>query len=149
MQEKQEAFQIFVKKILNNTLQIRKTLEPNHAKLYIFKTLPEYNQLNTYPGTVITGSSNLTYSGLRSQKEINSISREPNDFYEMDKLFDELWESAVEIVSPASKEEFFKKVIDQVWFNKLPKPYHMFIRVLEEFFKKETCENIRLPASIT
>lgn len=148
-QEKQEAFQIFVKKILNNTLQIRKTLEPNHAKLYIFKNLPEYNQLNTYPGTVITGSSNLTHSGLRSQKEINSISREPNDFYEMDKLFDELWESAVEIVSPTLKDEFLKKVVGKVWFNKLPEPYYMFIRVLKEFFKKETYENIRLPASIT
>lgn len=147
--EREDAFRVFIKKINDTTLQIRKTLEPNHAKLYLFKTLPESNQLNTYPGTVITGSSNLTFSGLKGRTEINHISKEPNDFLEMDKLFDELWKTSIEIVSSTQKDEFFKKVVDKVWFDKLPKPYYMFIRVLEEFFNKETYENIRLPATIT
>jgi len=85
--EKQEAFEVFLKKIQNNTLQIKKTLDPNHAKLYLFKTLPEFNQLNTYPGTVITGSSNLTLSGLKNQKEINHISREPSFAYDTNKMY--------------------------------------------------------------
>ena len=85
--EKQEAFEVFLKKIQDNTLQIKKTLDPNHAKLYLFKTLPEFNQLNTYPGTVITGSSNLTLSGLKNQKEINHISREPSFAYDTNKMY--------------------------------------------------------------
>src|SRR3989338_547769 len=35
--EKEEAFRMFLKKLSDNTLEIRKTKESNHAKLYIFE----------------------------------------------------------------------------------------------------------------
>jgi len=34
--EKQDTFRLFLEKIRNGTLEIRKTEHPNHAKLYIF-----------------------------------------------------------------------------------------------------------------
>ena len=42
--EKQEAFRLFLSKIKNGTLEIKKTLQPNHAKLYIFENQKEFNQ---------------------------------------------------------------------------------------------------------
>jgi len=36
-EEKQEAFKLFLAKIKDGTLEIKKTLQPNHAKLYIFE----------------------------------------------------------------------------------------------------------------
>jgi hypothetical protein len=54
--EKQEAFQIFLSKIKDGTLEIKKTLQPNHAKLYIFENKEEFNQGGDFPGTIITGS---------------------------------------------------------------------------------------------
>jgi len=65
--EKREAFHLFLSKIKNGTLKIKKTKEPNHAKLYIFENLEEDTIKGTFPGTIITGSSNLTSSGLRNR----------------------------------------------------------------------------------
>src|SRR5258708_2285844 len=61
--EKQDAFQVFVAKLKDGTLEIRKTLQHNHAKLYIFENQPDYNQDGEFPGTVITVSSNLSRWG--------------------------------------------------------------------------------------
>ena len=36
--EKQNAFRLFLDKIKDGSLEIRKTLQPNHAKLYLLKT---------------------------------------------------------------------------------------------------------------
>ena len=72
-EENQRNFNIFKEKIINGTLQIRKTIEPNHAKMYIFKNKEGKTFEGTQPGTVITGSSNLTYSGLKGRKEINVL----------------------------------------------------------------------------
>ena len=80
--EKQEAFKLFLKMIKDGTLQIRKTLHPNHAKLYIFENKSEHNQGGEFPGTVITGSSNLSHQGLRGRFEINVISRDAVNYNE-------------------------------------------------------------------
>jgi len=66
-----EAFRIYYQKIKEGTLEIRKTKDPCHAKMYIFSYKDELTEDGNDPGTVITGSSNLTYSGLRSNNEIN------------------------------------------------------------------------------
>ena len=76
---KQEAFTLFLQKIHDGTLEIRKTLKPNHAKLYLFQKKQEFSEGGRYPGAVITGSSNLSLSGLKQQFEINVLNIEHNE----------------------------------------------------------------------
>ena len=142
-------FKFFLEKIKNGTLEIKKTLEPNHAKLYLFENREEDTVCGTFPGTMITGSSNLSMAGLKGRLELNVILRDKPDYVEGKKVFDELWDSAVTIVDKDLLSDFNDKVIKHVWFEKLYSPYSMFIRVLYEFFNIPTDENILTPSDIT
>ena len=146
--EKQEAFKIFIEKIKNGTLEIKKTLHPNHSKLYLFENKLEFSQGGEYPGTLITGSSNLSHSGLRGRHEINVVFRDEH-FQEGLVLFQELWDEAVKIVDQSSYEDFHKNVIDKIWIDKLPSPYLLYIRVLVEYFTIAKRDTIALPSDIT
>jgi superfamily II DNA or RNA helicase len=132
--EKQKAFKLFLKKIKNNTLELRRTKEPNHAKLYIFESEDKSSRGGELPGTVITGSSNLTLSGLRNRFEINVISHEAQDYKVSKKIFDNLWEEAYPLVSQKNIDEFIDKVVDKIWIDKLPRPYLVYLRVINELF---------------
>ena len=147
--EKQDAFRLFLVKIRNGTLEIRKTEHPNHAKLYIFQNKKEFDQGGDYLGTVITGSSNFTRSGLRGNFEINVISRDSNNYAEAHKIFKDLWEPAVRIVDKDNLKDFLYNVVERIWLDKLPKPFLLYVRVLEEYFSERIKEFIRLPAEIT
>ena len=142
-------FKFFLEKIKNGTLEIKKTLKPNHAKLYLFENREEDTVCGTFPGTMITGSSNLSMAGLKNRLELNVILRDKPDYVEGKKVFDELWDSAVTIVDKDLLSDFNDKVIKHVWFEKLYSPYSMFIRVLYEFFNIPTDENILTPSDIT
>lgn len=145
--EKQEAFRLFLNKIRNGSLEIRKTEKPNHAKLYLFEKKPEHSEGGRYPGAVITGSSNLSISGLTSRNEINVVFRDEH-YLEGKKLFETLWDSAIDIVSEMDHTEFESQVIEKIWLEKLPLPFYMYVRVLDEYFSfKKTL--IRFPAEIT
>jgi len=146
-EENQEAFKILLEKIKTGSLEIKKTLEPNHAKLYIFENKPEFSQKGEYPGTVITGSSNLSRSGLRDRHEINVVFRDEH-FKEAQDLFNELWGKAVTIADKNNYEIFHKEVIEKIWFEKLPSPYLMYIRVLDEYFSLKAKGEIISPKNI-
>lgn len=145
----QEAFLLFVKKLRDGTLEIRKTVEPNHAKLYIFELADEHNEGGGYPGAIITGSSNLSRAGLRGRHEINVVSRDKSNFIEAKKLFDELWRTAVPVADGQTFPTFEQEVLNKIWIEKLPSPYLMFLRVLEEYFSFERKRMVRLPQEIT
>lgn len=148
--EKQEAFRLFLEKIKNGTLEIKKTYQPNHAKLYIFQNKEEYNQGGEYPGTVITGSSNLSRSGFRGRFEINVVSRNSANYSEAYKIFMDLWENhSVNIVDKNNIDQFLYSVVDKIWLDKLPKPFLLYIRVLHEYFDEYAKGTIRLPFEIS
>ena len=147
-QKKQHAFRVFLEKIHNGTLEIRKTLHSNHAKLYIFENAKQHSQGGEFLGTVITGSSNLTRSGLRDRFEINVVSRDNHDFKEAFEIFKQLWDDSVVIVDENSKDDFLNKVIKNIWLDKLPKPFLLYVRVLAEYFT-EYVDKVRLPTDIT
>ncbi len=147
--ETQEAFSIFLEKIKNGSLEIKKTLDPNHAKLYLFENKEDFNQGGEYPGTLITGSSNLSRSGLKGQHEINVVFRNKAYFMEGLGIFNELWEKAVVIADKDNFNLFHDEVIKHIWYEKLPSPYLMYIRVLLEYFKTEDKRKIDLPHEIT
>ena len=147
--EKQEAFRLFLEKINNGTLEIRKTVEPTHAKLYIFEHEVSHSQGGTLPGTIITGSSNLTYSGLKKNYEINVISRDTTDYAESVRIFEELWNSSILLADKATVEIFMRGVVDKIFIDKLPTPYELYIKVLDEYFTRYTEQEIKLPHEIT
>nr|AGS53306.1 superfamily II DNA/RNA helicase [uncultured bacterium contig00013] len=133
-EEKQEAFRLFFNKIKDGSLEIRKTKETNHAKMYLFQNTKETDEGGSYPGALITGSSNLTFSGLKGRLELNAILRTKSDYEEGKKIFDELWETAVILADKDHLAEFENSVIEKIWHDKLYKPYCFFLRVLDEYF---------------
>ncbi|MBP7118197.1 MAG: helicase, partial [Candidatus Cloacimonetes bacterium] len=145
--ERIKAFELFLGKIHDGSLQIKKTLMPNHAKMYLFEHDADHAQGGMLPGTMITGSSNLTLSGLKIQHEINVVLYDK--FKAGKTIFDDLWASAVEIVDENSIEDFTEEVIKKIWYEKLYKPYLFYLRVLDEYFSIRDQGGVSLPTKIT
>ena len=148
-EEQIEKFKLFLKKLENGTLEIRKTMDPNHAKMYLFQNKDELTECGTFPGSMITGSSNFSVTGLKNRLELNVVLRDKPSYEEGKAVFDELWETAVAVVDEEHISDFKEKVIKHIWFEKLCSPYAMFIRVLHEYFNIPTDDNILTPNDIT
>lgn len=147
--EVKESLEIFVKKIEDGTIEVRKTKEPNHAKLYIFENKPEFSQNGDYPGTVITGSSNLSIEGLEKRFEIDIISREKSHYLEAKRIFDSLWNSSIPVVNKENISEFREKVLKKIWPTyDIPTPFEVYVRVLIEYFSVSNKTHIRIPKEI-
>lgn len=145
--ERIKAFELFLKKIQDGSLQIKKTAMPNHAKMYLFEHCESHAQGGKLPGTMITGSSNLSLSGLKSQHEINVILYDK--FAAGKAIFDSLWETAVDIISLDNLEDFSEQVIKKIWYQKLYSPYLFYVRVLDEYFRIQDHRRVSLPSRIT
>lgn len=124
-----EQCKFFIKLILENRLIIRKTYEPNHAKLYIFKL--EESQIGRN-AIFITGSSNLTKAGLSSQNEFNvEISDYGVDLAE--GYFDNLWDTAVLITEKDELKQKLIKVIEEETLIKEITPFEAYVIVLKSY----------------
>ncbi|MDR3235935.1 MAG: phospholipase D-like domain-containing protein [Prevotellaceae bacterium] len=145
----QEAFKIYYEKIKNGTLEIRKTKEPCHAKMYIFSYGDEHSENGENLGNVITGSSNLTYNGLRGQNEINVRFKNNPEYKDAKQIFENLWKNATIIADKEHIQNFEDGVIKHIWYEKLPTPYLLYLRVLYEYFNIDTSRRIRTPCEIT
>jgi len=124
-----EQVRFFIDLIKDNRLIIRKTYEPNHAKLYIFKLQESQIARNSL---FITGSSNLTSSGLTKQQEFNvEISDYGTD--EAEAYFDSLWQKAI----PVTEDDVTKKrLIDLLEKETLIKeitPYEAYALILKTY----------------
>lgn len=147
--EKLEQFKMFYGKILDGTLEIRKTLDLCHSKMYLFAYNDLMNEGGELPGVLITGSSNLSYQGLKGRLELNARFNDKQDYEEGKKLFDELWESSVVVASKDNLDEWNNKVMARIWYDKIYSPYLMYVRVLKEYFNMPTSENLLTPYDIT
>lgn len=147
--EQLESFAIFLHKIKDGSLEIRKTEDPCHAKMYLFEYRDEINEGGEQPGCVITGSSNLSYQGLAGRVEINARFNDKQSYIDAQKIFNELWKNSVVIVDANNLDTFNEKVIKHIWYEKLHRPYLMYIRVLHEYFSIPSKENILMPYDIT
>jgi len=108
-EEAYRKYKFYLQLIKEGRLILRKTKEPNHAKLYIFHTKDEHKKL--LKGAFITGSSNFTKSGLELQKEFNVEIRDWGLEYAKE-YFERLWETAEEITEDSFKKERLIKVIE-------------------------------------
>ncbi len=146
--KQEKNLKLFIEKIKDGTLEIRKTREPNHAKMYIFENDHNHNENGDYLGIVVTGSSNFSYSGLAGRNEINVMFRDNRDFEEAKTLFEKLWNNSVEVVSEYNKDDFFTEVEKRIWTEKIPDPVLLFIRALSEYFSVKNDQSVKLPYEI-
>ncbi len=124
---------LFMEDIIDKKVEIRvhKT-KKLHAKIYIF--LPQ--NFNEYSGgEVITGSSNLTESGLGikddANYEFNVTLRDYDDVNFAEKEFQKLWEEGEEIL-PFDIERIKKNS----HIGQLYTPFEIYIKLLIEYFGK-------------
>ena len=109
-QEFYEQVSFFLRLLEDGRLQIRKTLDPNHAKLYLF-CLDETGQtLIDAPGRFITGSSNLTRAGLLGQQEFN-VEIGDYGWEDAEEFFDDLWAIALPLSELDERREQIVRII--------------------------------------
>ncbi len=135
-----EQARFFIQAIIENKLIIRKTREPNHAKLYFFKMKDEQAILK--PSCFITGSSNLTRAGLSHQHELNV---EISDYgtQEAEEYFDELWDKAVKITEDAAFKIELVKIFKEATLIAEVNPYEAFAFVLKTYLDLHKPKDIK------
>ena len=147
-QEFQKSYRLFLHKLEDGTLEVRKTRDPNHAKMYLFYIPPENGSSGQDDSKVIIGSSNLSYQGLSARNEINVYLQDANDFKDAQKIFEQLWEDSIPLVGEFNKDEFKKEVLSKTWLEQNPDPFLLYIKVLDEFFKLNQ-DYIKTPKELT
>jgi len=124
-----EQVRFFIELIKNGRLIIRKTYQPNHAKLYIFKLEEQQVGRNTL---FITGSSNLTSSGLSLQNEFN-VEISDYGFEDAEAYFDNLWESAVRITEDDVIRNKLVNLLEKETLIKEITPFEAYAYVLKTY----------------
>lgn len=131
----------FITLLEQGRLEIRKTRNPNHAKLYLFHLDNQQKDIFNLKGEFITGSSNLTKAGLHSQEEFNVEIRDYG-YETAEAYFDNLWDNAV----PISEAENGKKVIVEFLKNKsqsaLITPYEAYALILKTYIELQEAKKI-------
>jgi len=135
-----EQARFFIQAILDNKLIIKKTREPNHAKLYFFKMKDEHLDLKSC--CFITGSSNLTRAGLSHQNEFNV---EISDYgtQEAEDYFDELWVKAVKITEDDAFKLELVKLLREATLIAEVTPYEAFAFVLKTYLELHKPKDIK------
>ncbi|MBT4135952.1 helicase [archaeon] len=118
--------------IKSRKLKIRACKNRTHAKVYIM-TYDKNNSRQLQPGTVITGSSNLTKAGLEDNIEFNVFLQDKEDYIEIKKIFDDLWENHSVDVS----ELHVQTIEKNSQFREDITPYEFYLKFLQEYFKDE------------
>ena len=128
-QEFYQQVRFFIKLISENKLIIRKTYNPNHAKIYIFKL--EEGQVGR-KNLFITGSSNLTKAGITTQEEFN-VEISDFGFEDAEDYFDHLWEEAVKITEDNVIKQRLIEVVEKETLVKDITPFEAFVLVLKTY----------------
>lgn len=125
------GIQKFIEWIRSGKLEVKLYREQNiHAKIYIMT--PEKTTPDVHHGYVITGSSNLSHSGLEGNLEFNVLLNEPEEHDYALHRFNELWADAVDvkdvhdtIINTVEKESPF------AFFT----PHELYLKFLAEYFR--------------
>jgi len=124
-----EQVRFFIQLIRDDKLMLRKTYNPNHAKLYLFKL--EEGQVGR-KNLFITGSSNLTRAGLTTQEEFN-VEISDFGFEDAESYFDALWEEAVKITEHEEAKRKLIEIVEKETLIKEITPFEAFVLVLKTY----------------
>ena len=128
-QEFYRQVRYFIKLIGEGRLIIRKTYNPNHAKIYLFKL--EEGQVGR-KNLFITGSSNLTKAGITTQEEFN-VEISDFGFEDAEKYFNSLWDEAVKITEDDVIKKRLIEVVEKDTLVKDITPFEAYVLVLKTY----------------
>jgi superfamily II DNA or RNA helicase len=146
--EERDAYFIFKNKLKDGSLEVRQNKRTDHSKEFIFEYTNKNAKIFNGPGQTMSGSSNLTHSGFITNQETNILLPDPNNFNNAMLDFNDDWKNSISLLEKAKFKEF-EKYYSKFPFEQTPSPYLMFIRVLDEYFKDRSEDQIRLPKDIT
>jgi ERCC4-related helicase/HKD family nuclease len=126
-----EQVRFFIELIKQNRLIIRKSFEPNHSKLYIFKLDPSQVGRNTL---FITGSSNLTSAGLTREQEFN-VEISDYGIDEAENYFDEIWKKGVWITEDDVIKRNLIDLLENKTLIKQLTPFEAYALVLKSYLE--------------
>ncbi len=99
-----------------------------HAKVYISR----YDSEQVTFGSVITGSSNFSESGLVANREFNVELKDKADVDFALNQFEDLWKDGVDI-----SERYVDTVRRKTWLNEDISPYELYLKMLYEYLKED------------
>jgi len=99
-----------------------------HAKVYISR----YSEEQVSFGSVITGSSNFSQSGLIANREFNVELKNRSDVDFALEQFEDLWRDGVDI-----SENFVDTIRTKTWLNEDISPYQLYLKMLYEYLKED------------
>ncbi len=133
-EQTEQGIKQFIKDVQTGKVQIKAHPSQNiHAKIYIFRP----DDFNPYKyGSVITGSSNLTDAGMRTNTnpnyEFNVLLNDYEDIQFATNEFEKLWREGVEILPEAAEVSLKKTYLaDNIT------PYELYLKCLIEYFGTE------------
>ncbi|MDQ7031108.1 MAG: helicase-related protein [Desulfonauticus sp.] len=129
IQQTYEQVDFFLRLLEENKLVLKKTLYPNHAKLYLFKMNDSVKDI--VANIFITGSSNFTKAGIESQDEFN-VEIKDYGFDEAESYFDNLWKNAISITDNDVLQ--IKNIIKNKTFLREISPFLAFYYLLKLYF---------------
>ena len=135
-----ERVRFYLGLIKSGKLKIRKTLKPHHDKLYIFNIKDELKTLKK--SVFITGSSNLTRSGLSSQNEFN-VEISDHGTEEVNDYFEKNWNKAVPITEvPAYRDRLINLVENKTLIADIT-PFEAFAFVLKNYLDVQGQQKVK------
>ena len=150
-EESEKAFGIFLDKIRDGSLEIKKTSRRNHSKVFILHKKKEKIKSEDDSELVYFGSSNLSIAGLKTQEERNVLITDREQKEVLIGKFTKNWndENNISLADMEISGEFIEKVRSRIWLYSLPDPLLMYYRVLDEYFSINATENNKTPHEIT
>jgi len=100
------------------------TKEKLHAKAYLLnaKDGSDFKKFTRSDGYGVVGSSNLSVAGLQHSSELNLVTLQGQDYIDLSKWFDKLWDEAEEFT------EDFKYILGNSWAGKTFSPYDVYMK---------------------
>ncbi len=132
----------FLEMIEQGRLIIRKTKNPNHAKVYIFKLNQAQADIQGMKGQFITGSSNLTSAGLVGQEEFN-VEIKDYGFEDADSYFEGLWSEATPITEVPPKKQILIDYVGTKTLASKVSPYEAYALILKTYLDLQQTKHIR------
>ncbi len=112
------------------------TKEKLHAKAYLLEAQDnsDFRKFTRSDGYGVVGSSNLSVAGLQHSSELNLVTLQGQDYIDLSKWFDKLWDEAEEFT------EDFEYILGNSWAGKTFSPYDVYMKGMYHEMKERLGE---------